>query len=163
MFPAISTGVHPGCEMTALGMRWQSLLPPVVIGIVLVVLMSLAGPGTFASPEQAAGVTADATVVTPADCTGSAAKETVQFTQGGQQRTGSLDACGHDNGDKVQISVPDGFGTGNSAVQLANVTQGHSGLLRPVALALFALSCLCGATYAFLMARKPRRTPALAA
>lgn len=149
--------------MKALPVRWQSLLPAVLIGLLLVFLMSLADPDMFGSPEKPVGTTVEATVVAPAGCTGGNEKETVQFTQGGQPRTGSLDACGHDANDHVQISVPDGFGTGNSTVQLADVTQSRSGLLRPVALALFALSCLGGATYAFLMARRPRRTAALAA
>lgn len=149
--------------MTVHGMRWQSLLIPVATGIVLVVLVWLAGPGLFGSAEPSAGTTVDATVVTPAACTNSDAKETVQFTQGGQQRTGSLDACGHDRDNRIQISVPPGFGTGDSSVHLADVSQGDNGLLRPLGMALFALSCLGGATYAFLVQRGARRAPALAA
>ncbi|WP_236795908.1 hypothetical protein [Amycolatopsis sp. GM8] len=142
-------------------LRWQSLVIPALAGIVIVFFVWLAGPGVLGSAPSSSGTVAEATVMTPAACSDANAVETVQFQSGGQPRTGSLDACGHDKNDRVEITVPSDLGAGTVDVHLADVVVGHSDLRRPVGLALLALSCLSGGGYAFLVQRRSR-TPALA-
>nr|WP_052371634.1 hypothetical protein [Amycolatopsis taiwanensis] len=142
--------------------RWKTFAIAALAGVAIVTGVWWAGPGILGLTAPAPGIVADATVTTPASCTGTNAMETVEFQQGGQSRTGNLDACGHDKGDRVQVTVPVDFGTGSGKVHLADVIQGHTDLRRPVGLALLALSCLGGGTYAFLVLRGPRREPALA-
>jgi hypothetical protein len=143
-------------------LRWQSLLIPVLAGVVVVIIVWWAGPGVFGAVSSNSGTVTEATVTAPASCSDGNATETVQFQSGGQTRTGSLDACGHDKNDRVEITVPSGAGAGPVDVHLADVVVGHSGLRRPVGLALLALSCLSGGAYAFLVQRGARRTAALA-
>ncbi|TVT15286.1 hypothetical protein FNH06_36440 [Amycolatopsis acidiphila] len=140
-------------------LRWQSLLIPVLAGIAVVVIVWWAGPGMFGSVASNGGPVTEATVTTPASCSDPNPTETVQFQAGGQTRTGSLDACGHDRNNRVDITVPSDAGPGQVNVHLADVVAGHSDLRRPVGLALLALSCLSGGAYAFLV---QRRTAALA-
>lgn len=134
----------------------------VLIGVVVVTAVWWAGPGILGGASTAQGAVAEATVTTPAACSAANPMETVQFQQGGQARTGMLDACGNDPNDRVEVTVPAGFGNGSTNVHLADVVQGHSDLRRPAGLAMLALSCLGGGTYAFLVLRGPRRHPALA-
>ncbi|MTD55095.1 hypothetical protein [Amycolatopsis pithecellobii] len=143
-------------------LRWQSLAIPVLAGIVIVFLAWSAGPGLLGSVSSGGGTVTEATVTTPAACSDPNPTETVEFSSGGQTRTGSLDACGHDKNNRVEITVPAQAGAGPVAVHLADVVVGHSDLRRPVGLALLALSCLGGGAYAFLVQRGGRRAPALA-
>jgi hypothetical protein len=142
--------------------RWQSLLIPALAGVAIVLVVWWAGPGLFGSVSAGGGTATEATVTIPASCTAANARETVQFSSGGQTRTGSLDACGHDKNDRLEITVPSDAGSGEVDVHLADVVVGHSDLRRPVGLALLALSCLSGGAYAFLVHRGSRRAPALA-
>ena len=146
-----------GDPMTAHQLRWNTLVIAVLAGIAIVVAVWWAGPGLLGSPEPASGTVADATVTSAAACTDPNAHETVRFDFGGRTRTGSLDACGHAQNDRVQISVPSGIGTGPVTVHLADVVEGHGTARGPVGLALLALSCLAGGTYAFLVHRGPRK------
>jgi hypothetical protein len=143
-------------------LRWKTLAVAVLAGIAVVTAVWWAGPGALGATATKGGDVAQATVTAPAACSDANPTETVQFEQGGQNRTGTLDACGHDRNDRVPVSVPADFGAGSSKVHLADVVQGHSDLRRPLGLALIALSCLGGGTYAFLVLRGPRREPALA-
>ncbi|GHF77228.1 hypothetical protein FHX82_005947 [Amycolatopsis bartoniae] len=149
--------------MSSHHLRWQSLVVPVLVGVAIVVVVWWAGPGLFGSVSASGGTVAEATITTPAACTAADPKETVQFSSGGATHTGSLDACGHDKNDRVEITIPDDLGSGTVNVHLADVVVGHSGLRRPVGLALLALSCLSGAAYAFLVQRGSRRPEAVAA
>ncbi|WP_435156214.1 hypothetical protein [Amycolatopsis sacchari] len=146
--------------MTSSRLRWSGLLIPALVGIAIVVLVWWSGPGLFGSPSAGGGTVVAATVTTPAECTAPNPTETVQFEAGGGKHTGSLDACGHDRGDRVEITMPADLGTGTVQVHLADVVVGHSDLRRPVGLALLALSCLGGGAYAFLVQRGSRRTTA---
>lgn len=143
--------------------RWKTFAVAAVAGVAVVTAVWWAGPGILGLTAVAQGTVADATVTTPASCAGANPVETVEFQQGGQNQTGSLDACGHDKDDRVQVTVPADFGTGSGKVHLADVVQGHTDLRRSVGLALLALSCLGGGTYAFLVLRGPRSRAALAA
>ncbi|HJQ46228.1 MAG TPA: hypothetical protein VJ870_07890 [Amycolatopsis sp.] len=144
-------------------LRWNTLVVAALVGVAIVVAVWSAGPGMLGPAAASQGTVTEATVTTAAACTAANARETVQFTFGGQPHTGSLDACGHDTNDRVQIAVPSGAGAGPVGVHLADVVSGHSDLRRPLGLALLALSCLGGATYAFLVHRGPRKpTPTIA-
>ncbi|MFD2421966.1 hypothetical protein [Amycolatopsis pigmentata] len=143
-------------------LRWRTLAVAVVVGIAVVTAVWWAGPGALGVTATGGGDTTQATVTAPAACTDANPTETVRFEHGGQNQTGTLDACGHDRDDRVSISIPADFGAGSTKVHLADVVQGHSDLRRPLGLALLALSCLGGGTYAFLVLRGPRREPALA-
>jgi hypothetical protein len=138
-------------------LRWKTFAFAVLAGIAIVTGVWWAGPGMLGITAVAQGPVVEATVTTPAVCTDPNPTETVQFQQNGQTRTGTLDGCGNDKNDRVEITVPSGFGTGSAKVQLADVVQGQSDPRRPVGLALLALSCLGGGTYAFLVLRGPRR------
>ncbi|TNC23234.1 hypothetical protein FG385_22525 [Amycolatopsis alkalitolerans] len=130
---------------------------PAFAGVLVVVVVWLAGPGILGPMPSSGGTVVDATVTAPAPCSDPTAKETVQFQAGGQTRTGSLDACGHDKNNRVRIAVPADLGPGQADVHLADVVVGHTDLRRPVGLALLALSCLSGGAYAFLVQRGSRR------
>jgi hypothetical protein len=139
--------------------RWKIFAIAALVGVAVVTAVWWAGPGILGVSATAKGTVAEATVTTPASCTGANPMETVQFQQDGQSRTGTLDACGHDKNDRVEVTVPADFGTGSGSVHLADVIEGHNDLRRPIGLALLALSCLGGGTYAFLVLRGPRGEP----
>ncbi|WAL64824.1 hypothetical protein ORV05_28380 [Amycolatopsis cynarae] len=145
--------------MIAHRIHWRTLVIVALVGIAIVISVWWAGPGALGSPAGVDGTPTEATVTKAAPCNDTNVKETVQFRFGGQDHTGSLDACGHDQNDRVEIMVPTGLGSGTVDVHLADVVPGHSNLRRPLGLALLALSCLGGATYAFLVQRGPRRQP----
>jgi len=149
--------------MTVHQLHWKSLVIPVVLGVLIVVGVWWAGPSALGAADAPKGTTAEATVITAAPCTDANPRETVQFSFGGQTRTGSLDACGHDPNDRVQITVPTGIGTAPVDVHLADVVTGHGTLRGPVGLVLLTLSCFAGAAYAFLMARRTRPTAVVTA
>jgi hypothetical protein len=138
-------------------LRWKTLVVAALVGIGIVVAVWWAGPGALGSVSATPGTATEATVTAPASCNDPNATETVRFEFGGQTRTGSLDACGNAANDRVEITVPAGIGPGEVDVQLADVVTGHDTLRAPVGLALLALSCLGGGTYAFLVQRGPRR------
>ncbi|GAB3586595.1 hypothetical protein GCM10027445_65520 [Amycolatopsis endophytica] len=141
-------------------LRWNTLAVAVLAGIAIVTAVWWAGPGMLGTAAAAQGTTAQATVTRGAECSAPEPQETVEITLDGQQRTGVLDACGHDQDDRVDVRVPAAAGDGDLEVHLADVVTGHDDLRRPIGLALLALSCLGGGTYAFLVHRGPRRTPA---
>jgi hypothetical protein len=143
-------------------LRWKIFATAALVGVAIVTAVWWAGPGILGLTAVVQGTVAEATVITPASCAGANPAETVAFQQGGRDRTGTLDACGHDKNDRVSISVPADFGTGSGDVHLADVIEGHTDLRRPVGLALLALSCLGGGTYAFLVLRGPRRAAVMA-
>src|SRR6185437_13580882 len=105
-----------------------------LVGVAIVTAVWWAGPGILGVTAAARGTVAEATVTTPASCTGANPMETVEFQQGGQSRTGTLDACGHDKNDRVEVNVPADFGTGSGKVHLADVIQGNTDLRRPLGL-----------------------------
>ncbi|OXM68304.1 MULTISPECIES: hypothetical protein [Amycolatopsis] len=138
-------------------LRWNTLAVAVLVGIAIVTAVWWAGPGVLGTAAAAQGTVAQATVTKGAECTAPNPQETVEITVDGRTRTGILDACGHDQNDRVDVTVPASAGDGEIQVHLADVVTGHDDLRRPIGLALLALSCLGGGTYAFLIHRGPRR------
>ena len=130
----------------------------VVVGILVVFLSWWAGPSLFGSVDGAAARTVEATVTRPSDCSTNNAEETVRFELAGDTRDGTLSGCGHDQDERVQVSVPAEAGAGPVDVHLANTELGTSDLRRPVGLALLVLSCAGGGMYAFLVVRGPRHS-----
>ncbi|NIH82354.1 hypothetical protein [Amycolatopsis viridis] len=144
-------------------LRWNTVAVAVVVGIAIVTAVWWAGPGVLGTASAAQGTVAQATVTKGAECSAADPQETVEITLDGRKRTGTLDACGHDPNDRVDVTVPASAGDGDTQdiqVHLADVVTGHDGVRRPVGLALLALSCLGGGTYAFLVRRGPRRDAA---
>ncbi|MFF5990205.1 hypothetical protein [Prauserella flavalba] len=142
-------------------LTWKVLGVSAATGILIVLAAWWAGPSLFGSAEAAETRTVEATVTLPADCTRPNAEETVRFELDGTTRNGTLSGCGHDQDERIEISVPHAAAEGLIDVQLANAAVGSSDLRRPVGLALLVLSCAGGGTYAFLLARGPRRTAAI--
>jgi len=138
-------------------LRWNTLAVAVLVGIAIVTAVWWAGPGMLGTADAAQGTVARATVTVGAECTAPNPRETVEIQVDGRTRTGVLDACGHDGDDRVDVTVPATTGDGEIQVHLAEVVPGHDDLRRPVGLALLALSCLGGGTYAFLVNRGPKQ------
>ncbi|MEU6643647.1 hypothetical protein ABZ863_13995 [Saccharomonospora sp. NPDC046836] len=142
-------------------MSWKVLGVAAVTGILIVLLSWWSGPSLFGTPEAEQTRTVRATVTLPAECTDPAAEETVRFELDGTTRNGTLSGCGHDQDEQVEIAVPATVGDGLLEVQLASTAPGTTDLKRPMGLALLVLSCASGGTYAFLVARGPRRPAAV--
>ena len=134
-------------------LHWKSVALAAVVGVLVVVLTWLAGPGLFGSGETPQGTVVQAEITKPTLCSVANAQETVRFPLGGASRDGTLNACGHGLGERVDITVPADVGDGLIQVNAATVVAGSNGFGRPVGLALLALSCLAGATYALLVIR----------
>ncbi|TWE23817.1 hypothetical protein FHX69_5119 [Prauserella muralis] len=131
-------------------------------GLLIVLAAWWAGPSLFGVPAVAEMRTVEATVTLPADCSNPNAAETVRFEFGGETRNGTLNGCGHDQDERVDIAVPsEAPESGLIDVQLASTALGTTDLRRPVGLVLLVLSCAAGGMYAYLVARGPRRTVAL--
>ncbi|MBK1788968.1 hypothetical protein [Prauserella cavernicola] len=142
-------------------LSWKVLGVAAVTGILVVLGCWWAGPSLFGAVETEQSRTVEATVTLPADCTAPDAEETVSFELDGETRNGTLNGCGHDQDEQIEIAVPSEAPDGLIDVQLANAAMGSSDLRRPVGLALLVVSCAAGGSYAFLVVRGPRRLPAV--
>ncbi|MGY6655932.1 hypothetical protein ACXIZN_27595 [Amycolatopsis sp. TRM77291] len=125
-------------------------------GLLVIFLAWLAGPGLFGISNETKGTTVQAEVVEPARCTGGGATERVKFEFGGAPMEGSLNACGHGKGERIEVVVPDGASGDAVAVHAAEATAGASDARRPLGLALLVFSCFAGGMYVFLVLRGPR-------
>ncbi len=119
------------------------------------------GPDLFGRAPAPEHRITQATVTMPTSCTDAGGGETVQFELDGETRSGNLNACGHSQGELLDIAVPADAGTGLIDVRLAATAPGHSDLRRPVGLVLLALSCAGGGVYSYLLRRGPRRRAVL--
>ncbi|MEV6908642.1 hypothetical protein [Amycolatopsis sp. NPDC051071] len=126
------------------------------VGLLVIFLAWLAGPGLFGISKDAQGTTVRAEVVQPAPCAGGAT-ETVKFEYGGKPVEGSLDGCGHGKGERLDVVVPSGASGDVIAVHAGNAAAGASDARRPLGLALLVFSCFAGGMYVFLVLRGPRR------
>lgn len=123
--------------------------------LVLIFVWSL-GPSLFAGAEGPDERVVQATVTRPVACNQANGTETVSFSVGGDRREATLQACGHDKGEKVEVAVPMELGSGAITARAAGTETGNHGLRKPVGLLLVALSCLGGAVYAILVIRGGR-------
>ncbi|AIG79597.1 Putative membrane protein [Amycolatopsis japonica] len=134
---------------------WNSLAVAAGVGLLVVFLAWFAGPGLFGISNETKGTTVQAEVVQPAPCTGGAT-ERVKFEFGGAPMEGSLNGCGHGQGERIEVVVPDGAAGDAVSVHAADATAGASDARRPLGLALLVFSCFAGGMYVFLVLRGPR-------
>lgn len=133
------------------------------VGLVVVLLVWLGGPGVFADGTEPEERVALATVTKPVPCTRQNPVETVRFSVGANQRDATLDGCGHGQGEQIKVAVPLKIAPGPLTVRIAETTTGQHRWRRPVGLLLVALSCVGGGLYAFLVTRAPRSRRAVSA
>jgi hypothetical protein len=124
-------------------------------GLLIVVILWLIGPGLFGDGAAPAGTVVQAEVTKSMDCTVADAQEAVRFPLGGATRDGTLNACGHNKGEHVDITVPANPGDGTINVETSKVVNGTTSARRPIGLFLAALSCFAGAFYTHLVIRGP--------
>jgi hypothetical protein len=94
-------------------------------------------------------------VVTSASCQGGNQYDTVELTIDGQKKRARLDACGHHEGEVLDVQVPDGAGNGDLLVQAAGAAPAGSGMSQRLSTLLVSISALAGAGYAHLLRRRP--------
>ena len=129
----------------------------VVVGAAVVALAWWFGPVLFGASEARAGDrTVSATVTEPAPCTAAEGRERVTFTLQGEQRSGELLACGHDENEQLRVTIPEETDSGTVTVHSAGASTGYSTLRVPLGLFLLAMSAAAGGVYAFLVIRGPR-------
>lgn len=142
-------------------LHWKSLGVAAGAGILVLLLVWLAGPGLFGAVPVEPGTIVSAEVTKQVECAVPNAEETVKFPLNGTDREGSLSACGHDKGERVDVLVPAGAGDGMIEVETAKVMEvAGSGASRPLGLFLVTLACFAGALYAVILLRNPPATPA---
>jgi hypothetical protein len=137
--------------------EWKVLAVAAFAGFLVLVAAWWVGPDLFGRPPAPEHRITQASVIMPAPCTNAGGGETVQFELDGETRSGTLNACGHSQGELLDVAVPVDAGAGLIDVRLAATAPGHSDLRRPVGLVLLALSCAGGGVYSYLMHRGPRR------
>jgi hypothetical protein len=143
--------------------RSGAALPAALVGLLIVLGVWWVGPDLFGpAPEPDERVVA-ASVVEPVSCASqTATQETVRFTVDGDERDALLSACGHDEGESVDIAVPEDLDADPLLVRAADTLPGHRDLRRPVGMLLMVLSCLAGGGYAALLAGTGRAGNGLA-
>jgi hypothetical protein len=142
--------------------KWAAVLLTGVFGVTLASVLWLADPGLFRLGGEAdVEKTATATVVTGLECGGAGQGETVTFADGGREIRAQLDACGHSEGETVEVAVPTEGDQG--LVHAASAAPGSEGPGRRLSLPLLVLSTFAGAGYAVLVKRGPRRAVPTAA
>lgn len=136
---------------------WNSLAVAAGAVLLVIFLAWFAGPGLFGITNDTQGTPVQAEVVQPAPCAGGGATETVKFEFGGKSMEGSLNGCGHGQGERIEVVVPDGASGDAVSVHAADTAAGASDARRPLGLALLVFSCFAGGMYVFLVLRGPRR------
>lgn len=137
--------------------RWTPFAVAGALAVFVVIASWFAGPGLFALTGEAKGVVVEAEVTGPAPCTGPSPHEAIRIPQGGHTLDATLTACGHNQGEKVKVMLPDEH-TGKLTVDPAEFVTGANDLVRPAGLALLTLSCAAGAAFVHLLQRTPART-----
>ncbi|MEV7091273.1 hypothetical protein AB0M80_00380 [Amycolatopsis sp. NPDC051045] len=136
---------------------------PAAAGVLVVLLAWLAGPGLLGIGNDVLGAPVQAEVTKPAPCDQPGTKETVRFTITGKVHEGTLDGCGHGQGERVEVAVPEVLpDQGAVAVHAADTSMGASDARRPVGLALLVFACFSGGMYVYLVLRIPARSPKVA-
>ncbi|WUL72194.1 hypothetical protein OG943_42950 [Amycolatopsis sp. NBC_00345] len=131
---------------------------PTAAGVLVVVLAWFAGPGLFGIAVNDGGVPTQAEVTKPAACSAANPVESVKFTLGGKPREGSLNGCGHAQGDHVEVGVPsDAPADGPVTVRASDTSAGSQDSRGPIALVLLVFACFAGGMYAYLVIKGPGR------
>ena len=131
---------------------------PAAAGVLVVLLAWLAGPGLLGIGNDVLGAPVQAEVTKPAPCGQGDAKETVKFTVTGKAHEGTLDGCGHGQGERIEIAVPEALpDAGPVAVTLADTSMGASDARRPLGLALLVFACFSGGMFVYLWLSIPLR------
>jgi hypothetical protein len=138
--------------------RWLQVGIPTAAGVLVVVLAWFAGPGLFGITVNDGGTPTQAEITKPAACSAANPVETVKFTLGGKPREGTLNACGHAQGDHVEVGVPsDAPADGPVTVRASDTSAGSQDSRGPIALVLLVFACFAGGMYAFLVIKGPGR------
>ncbi|MEV6642391.1 hypothetical protein [Amycolatopsis sp. NPDC051371] len=131
---------------------------PAAAGVLVVLLAWLAGPGLLGISNEDLGAPVTAEVTKPAPCDRPDAVETVKFTVAGKTHEGTLNGCGHGQGERVDVGVPEDLpDQGTVTVQAADTSAGASDARRPLGLALLVFACFSGGMYVHLVQRLPAR------
>jgi hypothetical protein len=132
---------------------------PAAAGVLVVLLAWLAGPGLLGIGNDVLGAPVQAEVTKPAPCDRPDAKETVRFTVAGKAHDGTLDGCGHGQGERIEVAVPDVLpDQGAVAVHAADTSMGASDARRPLGLALLVFACFSGGMFVYLWLSIPLRS-----
>jgi hypothetical protein len=131
---------------------------PAAVGVLVVLLAWLAGPGLLGIANDDVGAPVQAEVTKPVPCDQPDAVETVRFTVGGTVREGRLNGCGHGQGERIGVTVaeplpPDGTVT----VGAVDTSAGASDARRPIGLALLVFACFSGGMFVYLWLSIPLR------
>ncbi|MEV6874079.1 hypothetical protein [Amycolatopsis sp. NPDC051128] len=131
---------------------------PAAAGVLVVLLAWLAGPGLLGIANDDLGAPVQAEVTKPAPCDKPDAVETVRFTVAGKTHEGTLNGCGHGQGERIDVGVPEVLpDQGAVAVREADTSAGSSDARRPLGLALLVFACFSGGMYVYLVLRTPPR------
>jgi hypothetical protein len=138
--------------------RWLQVGIPTAAGVLVVVLAWFTGPGLFGIAVNDGGVPTQAEVTKTAACSAANPVESVKFTLGGKPREGSLNGCGHAQGDHVEVGVPsDAPVDGPVTVRASDTSAGSQDSRGPIALVLLVFACFAGGMYAYLVIKGPGR------
>ncbi|CAM4088980.1 hypothetical protein KIPE111705_40005 [Kibdelosporangium persicum] len=122
----------------------------VLLGVFVSLALWLSAPGLFGLSTELPGATRITAKVTKgSSCADTANGEIVTFVHDGEEHQATLDACGHREGEQVDVSVPAEL-AGTITVHGAEAATGESGARRPVAYILFLLACFAGGGFAYL-------------
>ncbi|WIY07268.1 hypothetical protein QRX60_05625 [Amycolatopsis mongoliensis] len=135
---------------------------PAAAGVLVVLLAWLAGPGLLGISNDDLGAPVQAEVTKPAPCDRPDAVETVKFTVAGKTHVGTLNGCGHGQGERVDVGVPEVLpDQGTVTVRAADTSAGASDARRPVGMALLVFACFSGGMFVYLwLSIPPRPKPA---
>jgi hypothetical protein len=139
--------------------RWIALSGGVVaLSVAVAVLVGTLGLFGFGTGDSGTGRQIDAKVVTAQACA-VGAMETVLLPVDGQDRQATLDGCGHQQNEPIQVTVVGNAGSGDLVVRLADANTGAGDDGRKLGLVLLVLAGIAGAGYALLYQRGPRGRP----
>ena len=142
----------------SLALKWPTVAIPAAAGVLVVLLAWLAGPGLLGIAIDVVGAPVQAEVTKPAPCVKPDAVETVKFTVAGKIHEGRLNGCGHGQGERVEVSVPDVLpDQGAVTVAAADTSTGSSDARRPLGLALLVFACFSGGMFVYLWVSIPLR------
>lgn len=142
----------------SLALKWPTVAIPAAAGVLVVLLAWLAGPGLLGITNDDLGAPVPAEVTKPAACDKPDAVETVKFTVAGKTHEGTLNGCGHGQGERIDVGVPEVLpDQGTVTVRAADTSAGASDARRPVGLALLVFACFSGGMFVYLWLSIPLR------